>query len=159
MAAKPDKDREGVLVTNRKALRDFDILESMECGIVLQGTEVKALRDHQANMGDSFARIVKEEVFLMNMHVSPYDFGNLNNHEPTRTRKLLLHKKEIQKLAGRMSIKGLALIPLKLYLKNGKVKVLLALAKGKTAFDKRESLKRKVADREIEKAVRLHQKR
>ena len=156
MAAK--QNQEGVIITNRKALRDFEILETMECGIVLQGTEVKSLREHQGNLGDSFARIMKEEVFLFNMHISPYDFGNLNNHEPTRTRKLLLHKKEIRRLVGHISGKGVALIPLKLYFKNGIVKVQLAIGKGKTSYDKRDALRRKAAEMEVQKVVRQRQK-
>ena len=151
-------DESGAIITNRKARRDYAILDTMECGIVLQGTEVKSLREHRGNLNDSFARVLKEEVFLFNMHINPYDFGNLNNHEPTRTRKLLLHKKEIRRLAGQVSTKGTSLIPLKLYFKNGMVKVQLALAKGKTAYDKRETLKRKAADMEIQKAVRRRQK-
>ena len=154
----PKKEQEGVILTNRKALRDFAILETMECGIVLQGTEVKSLREHRGNLGDSFARVVKGELFLFNMHINPYDFGNLNNHEPTRTRKLLAHKKEISRLLGQVSTKGTSLIPLKLYFKNGRVKVWLAVAKGKTSFDKRETLKRKSAEMEIQKAVRRRQK-
>ncbi len=155
---KPNESLEGTIVTNRKAFRDFAILDSMECGIALLGTEVKSLREHKGNLADSFARVVKGEVFLLNMYINPYDFGNLNNHEPTRTRKLLLHKREIIKLVGQVGAQGLSLIPLKMYLKNGKVKVQLAIAKGKSSFDKRETLKRKVADREIERAVRVRQK-
>ena len=150
--------QEGAIVTNRKAFRDFEILDTMECGIVLQGTEVKSLREHRVNLGDSFARIVKGEMFLFNMHINPYGFGNLNNHEPLRTRKLLLHKKEIKKLIGQVTLKGTSLIPLKLYFKNGRVKVQLAIGKGKTAIDKRESLKKKAADMEVRKAVRLRAK-
>ncbi len=154
----PKKEQEGVILTNRKALRDFAILESMECGIVLHGTEVKSLREHRGNLGDSFARVVKDELFLFNMHINPYDFGNLNNHEPLRTRKLLAHKKEIRRLMGQVSTKGTSLIPLRLYFKNGRVKVQLAVGKGKTSYDKRETLKRKAADMEIAKAVRIRAK-
>ncbi len=154
-----EKKGEGVLITNRKALRDFSILESMECGIVLQGTEVKSLREHQANLNDSFARVFKDEVFLHNMHINPYSFGNIYNHEPARSRKLLLHKKEIRWLVGQTSLKGMTLIPLKLYLKNGIVKVQLAVAKAKTTIDKREDLKKKAAQMEVQRAVRSRMKR
>ncbi len=156
---KSQGSEEGVIITNRKAYRDFAILDSMECGIVLQGTEVKSLREHRVNLNDSFARIVRGELFLFNMHINPYDFGNLNNHDPTRTRKLLLHRREIERLAGDVSTKGMSLIPLKLYLKNGRVKVHLAVAKGKSTYDKRETLKRKDAQMEIQKAVRARSKR
>ena len=152
------KEDEGAIITNRKAFRDFAVLDTMECGIVLQGTEVKSLRDHRGNLGDSFARIVKNEVFLFNVHINPYDFGNLNNHEPTRTRKLLLHKREIQRLLGQVGSKGLTLVPLKLYFKNGRVKVQLAIAKGKTGVDKRQTLRRKATELEIQKELRRRQK-
>lgn len=156
---KPKESQDSAIVTNRKAFRDFEILDTMEVGIVLQGTEVKSLREHKVNLGDSFARIVKEEVFLMNMHINPYGFGNLMNHEPLRTRKLLLHKREIRKLIGQVTLKGSSLIPLKLYFKNGRVKVQLAIAKGKSDIDKRETLKRKTAEMEIQKEIRHREKR
>jgi SsrA-binding protein len=141
------------LVTNRKAPRDFIIMETFEAGIALQGTEVKSLKAHRGNLNDSFARIVGGEVFLMNMHVNPWTHGNIYNHEPTRTRKLLLHKKEILGLIGTVSAKGKVLIPLKLYLKKGIVKVKLAIAQAKSHEDKRETIKRKTAEREIRQAA------
>lgn len=146
---------EGKVITkNRKAYYDYFIEETYEAGIVLKGTEIKSIRAGKVNLKDSFAKIKDGEVFLMNMHVSPYEQGNRFNHDPTRTRKLLLHRKEINKLIGKTKEAGYALIPLKLYLKNGYCKVELALAKGKKKYDKREELKKKAAQREIERAFR-----
>ncbi|MFS8652127.1 MAG: SsrA-binding protein SmpB [Caldibacillus sp.] len=146
---------EGKVITkNRKAYHDYFIEETYEAGIVLKGTEIKSIRAGKVNLKDSFAKIKDGEVFLMNMHVSPYEQGNRFNHDPTRTRKLLLHRREINKLIGKTKEAGYALIPLKLYLKNGYCKVELALAKGKKKYDKREELKKKAAQREIERAFR-----
>ncbi len=122
--------------------------------MALQGTEVKSLREGKANLKDSFARIEKDEIFLLNCHISPYSHGNIANHDPMRTRKLLLHKREIQRLIGKIQQKGYALIPLKIYFKNEKAKVELGLAKGKKAYDKREDIKKREADREMEKAFK-----
>lgn len=150
---------EGKVITkNRKAYHDYFIEETYEAGIVLKGTEIKSIRAGKVNLKDSFAKIKDGEVFLMNMHVSPYEQGNRFNHNPTRTRKLLLHRREINKLIGKTKESGYALIPLKLYLKNGYCKVELALAKGKKKYDKREELKKKAAQREIERAFRERQK-
>jgi SsrA-binding protein len=139
---------------NRKAHFDYFILESQEAGVVLAGCEVKSIRLGKANLQDSFARVEKNEIFLYGMHITPYAQGNRYNPDPTRTRKLLLNKTEINKLSSRIHEKGLSLVPLKLYFKNGKVKIQLALAKGKTKVDKREKLKEKEANREIDRAMR-----
>ena len=146
--------KEKIVSTNRKARHDYQILETVEAGMVLRGTEVKSLRQGQANLRDSFARIEGEEVFLHNLHISPYEFGDLATQNPTRTRKLLLHKQEIRRLLGKTPQRGLTLIPLKLYFKKGLAKVELALAKGKRLYDKRQVLKRKEAEREVARALR-----
>lgn len=143
------------IITNRKARRDYQIIETFEAGIELKGTEVKSLRSKRGNLNDSFARIDNGEVFLCNLHISPYEFGNISNHNPLRTRKLLLHKSQIKKLFGQISLKGYALIPLKLYFKKGMVKVELAVGKGKTQFDKRETIKKKDALRQIQHAKKV----
>ena len=140
------------IVTNSKARRDFHILETFEAGIVLHGTEVKALRAGKGQIADAFARVEDNEVFLYNAHIDEYSHGNLNNHQPKSPRKLLLHKSEIRKLFGLASVKGNALFPLSLYWKNGKVKVALGVGKGKQQFDKREDLKRRDSDRELKRA-------
>ncbi len=145
---------EKIVSTNRRARHDYQILETCEAGMVLRGTEVKSLRQGQANLKDSFARIEGEEVFLHNLHISPYEFGELTAQNPTRTRKLLLHKQEIRRLLGKTAQRGLTLIPLKLYFKKGLAKVELALAKGKRLYDKRQVLKRKEAEREVARALR-----
>ncbi len=143
-----------VLAQNRKARHDYHVEETFEAGIVLQGTEIKSLRAGKANLKDSFARVENGEVFLHNMHISPYEQGNRYNHDPLRTRKLLLHKKEISKLIGLSKEEGYTLVPLKMYIKHGYAKVLLGVAKGKKKFDKREDLKRKEAKREIQRSVK-----
>jgi SsrA-binding protein len=150
---------EGKLVAqNRKARHDYSVEETFEAGIVLQGTEIKSIRAGRVNLKDSFARVQNGELFLHNMHISPYEQGNRYNHEPLRTRKLLLHKKEINKLLGATKEQGYSIVPLKLYLKDGFAKILIGLAKGKKNYDKREDLKKKTAKREIEKAFRERQK-
>ncbi|MCL0063289.1 SsrA-binding protein SmpB [Peptococcaceae bacterium] len=141
-----------ILIDNRKARHDYHILDTYEAGIVLKGTEVKSIRAGKANLKDSYARVEKGELFLYNMHISPYEQGNRFNHEPKRTRKLLMHKHEINRLLGRTKEKGLSLVPLKLYFKNNKVKVELALAKGKKLHDKRRALAERDAKREMERA-------
>ena len=148
------KGEDSVVVTNRKAFHDFFIEETFEAGISLRGTEVKSLREGRINLKDSFAMVDKEEIFLYNCHISPYSHGNLANHDPTRTRKLLLRRGEIQRLLGKTQQKGLTLIPLKIYFKRGWAKVELGLAKGKKLYDKRDSDAKRTAQREIEKAVR-----
>nr|WP_027717461.1 SsrA-binding protein SmpB [Desulfovirgula thermocuniculi] len=144
-----------VVTVNRRARHDYHILETYEAGIVLTGTEVKSLRAGRANLQDSYARVENGELFLYNMHISPYDQGNRFNHEPKRTRKLLMHKREIMRLLGKSREKGLTLVPLKVYFnERGKAKVELALARGKKAIDKREDIAARDARREIERALR-----
>lgn len=140
------------IVTNPKARRDFHILETFEAGIVLRGTEVKALRAGKGQIADAFARVENDEVFLYNAHIGEYSHGNLQNHEPKAVRKLLLHKSEIRKLRELAAVKGHALVPLAFYWKNGRVKVALAVGRSKARFDKREDLKRREADREMRRA-------
>jgi SsrA-binding protein len=141
------------ILNNSKARRDFHILETFEAGIVLHGTEVKALRAGKGQIRDAFARVENNEVFLHNAHIDEYSHGNLQNHEPKAARKLLLHKSEIRKLFGLAAVKGNTLVPLSFYWKNGKVKVALAVGKGKAEFDKREDLKEREADREVKRAT------
>ena len=143
-----------VIITNRKALRNYSILEKIEAGIALQGTEVKSLRIGKGNLGDSFARVEKMEVFLHNFHISPYEQGNIHNHEPLRPKKLLLHKQQIRRLWGQTSQKGFSLVPLRVYFKRGKVKVELGLARGKKLYDKREDIRKKEADAEARRALK-----
>ena len=140
------------IVTNPKARRDYHILETFEAGIVLRGTEVKALRAGKGQISDAFARVENNEVVLYNAHIDEYAFGNLQNHAPKAPRKLLLHKSEIRKLFDLASVKGNALMPLSLYWKNGKVKVALGVGKGKAQYDKREDLKKRESDRELKRA-------
>ncbi|MDF0728112.1 SsrA-binding protein SmpB [Cytobacillus sp. S13-E01] len=147
-----------VIAQNKKANHDYFIEDTYETGIVLQGTEIKSLRAGRANLKDSFARVQNGEVFLHNFHISPYEQGNRFNHDPLRTRKLLLHKKEISKLIGYTKETGYTLVPLKVYLKNGYAKLLLGLGKGKKQYDKRDDLKKKEAKRDIERAFRDRQK-
>lgn len=146
------------IAQNKKAFHDYFVEETYEAGIVLQGTEIKAIRAGRINLKDGFARISNGEVFLHNVHISPYEQGNRYNHDPLRTRKLLLHKREISKLIGETKEVGYSLIPLKVYIKNGVAKVLVGLAKGKKKYDKREDLKQKEAKRDIERAFRERQK-
>jgi len=141
------------ILKNSKARRDYHILETVEAGIVLHGTEVKALRAGLGQIRDAFAQIEEGQVWLHNAHIEEYAFVNRQNHAPKAARKLLLHKSEIRRLFGLATIKGHALVPLSLYWKNGKVKVALALAKGKVEFDKREDIKRREAERELKRAV------
>lgn len=148
-----------IIVTNRKALRDYSIIESLEAGIQLKGTEIKSIRAGGTSLADSFARLEGSEVFLYNMHISPYEFGNIYNTDPLRPRKLLLHKRQIRKLASEVSTRHLTLIPLKLYFKNGIAKIELALAKGKKQYDKREAIRRRESDRELRRIVKGRQNR
>jgi SsrA-binding protein len=144
------------LVTeNRKARHDYDILETFEAGLVLTGSEVKSLRAGRMNLKDSFARVDRGEAFLVNAHVSPYAAANRFGHEPERARKLLLHRAEIDKLAGRIQERGLTLVPLKVYFKNGRAKVLLGVGRGRRVYDKREAIKRREMEREADRAVRV----
>jgi len=153
-AAKAEKTEKGV-ATNRKAFHDYRIDERFEAGMVLQGTEVKAMREGRVNLKDSFARVDKNEVVLHNCHISPYSHGNIMNHDPLRPRVLLLHKKEIRKLIGQTQQKGLTLVPLRIYFSpRGLAKVELALAKGKKEYDRRETIKQREAGREMERAMK-----
>lgn len=145
---------EKLICNNKKAYHDFFIEEKFEAGMVLTGTEVKSLRMGRANLNDSFAQVRSGEAFLNNLHISPYEFGNRENHDPDRMRKLLLHKKEIVKLFSKIREQGYTLIPLRLYFKNGMVKAELGLAKGKKLYDKREDLKQKDHKREIAQALK-----
>ncbi|MBX5436355.1 MAG: SsrA-binding protein SmpB [Alicyclobacillaceae bacterium] len=154
--AKPDHDRS--IAQNRKAYHDYFIEETYEAGIVLTGTEIKSIRRGKVNLRDAYARVENGEVFLYHMHVSPYEQGNRFNHDPLRTRKLLLHKSEIAKLAGASREKGYALVPLRLYIKRGFCKVELALAKGKKLHDKRAAARQRDAEREIARAFRERQR-
>ena len=138
-------------IINRKANFDYQILETIETGLVLKGTEIKSIRDGRANLRDSYAIVKNNEVFLLNMHISQYKEGNIFNHEETRTRKLLLNKKEIFKLRDSVTLNGYTLIPLKIYFKNNKAKLLLGIAKGKKTYDKRETIKQRDIDREVKK--------
>ena len=142
------------IAINKKAIHDYFILERIEAGIVLLGTEVKSLREGRANLKDSYARINQGEAYLINCHISPYPCGGHFNHEPERTRKLLLKKREIKKLLGKMTEKGMTLVPTRLYFKDSRVKVEIGVAKGKKQYDKRESLRRKEEKRDIERAFK-----
>ncbi|MHB1349914.1 MAG: SsrA-binding protein SmpB [Desulfobulbaceae bacterium] len=144
-----------IVSKNKKAFHDFHIEETLEAGIMLTGPEVKSLRAGRANLKDGYAQLEGGEVFLHNVHISPYEYATHNPSDPLRVRKLLLHKREIRKLIGKLHEKGIALIPLKIYfIENGKVKVELGLARGKKLYDKRASLKEKQSDREMERAMR-----
>ncbi|MCB4205536.1 SsrA-binding protein SmpB [Deferribacterales bacterium Es71-Z0220] len=138
-----------ILAQNKKAFHDYEIIENFEAGIELKGTEVKSCKSGKVNLRDSFVKIKDGEAFLLNAHISEYEKGNISNHEPTRTRKLLLHKREINRLIGKAQEKGLTIIPLKIYLKKNLVKVEIALAKGKQAHDKRNTIKEKDLKKEI----------
>jgi len=154
MAKIEDADRE-IIARNKRARHDYAILDTWEAGIALTGTEVKSLRAGKASLGDSYGVVNEGEVFLLNLHISPYEQGNQFNHEPTRTRKLLLHRREIRRLIGAVERQGLTLVPLDLYFKKGKAKVTLALGKGKQLHDKRADERRKDDEREMARAGRV----
>jgi SsrA-binding protein len=156
MASKKKKsgNAPGVIATNRKARRDFQILDDLEAGIELRGTEVKSVRQGHVRIDEAYVQIKNGQAELLQMTIQPYDHGNIFNHEPTRPRRLLMHKQEIRRLESKINEKGLTLIPLKIYLKKGMVKVKVALCKGKDAVDKRETLKKKTADMEARRAMR-----
>ncbi len=147
---------EKLIASNKKAFHDYFVMEKIEAGIVLLGTEVKSIREGRINLKDSYAIIRDGEPVLMNCHISPYSHGNRQNHEPTRARKLLLHGTEIRKLIGKTQEKGLTLVPLRVYLTRGKVKVELGVARGKKDYDKRETERRKEVDRETRAAMKSH---
>jgi len=144
-----------VVCQNRKAYHDYHIEETVEAGIVLLGTEVKSLREGKANLKDCYVLMKGREAFLLNCHISPYSHGNILNHDPLRTRKLLMHRDEIDKLGGKAAAKGYSLIPLKIYFKDSFAKVEIGVAKGKRLFEKREAIKEREAKREIEKAMKV----
>ncbi|RVU55117.1 SsrA-binding protein SmpB [Anaerosphaera multitolerans] len=148
------KESKNTLATNRKARHDYFIESTIEAGIELKGTEVKSLRKGKANIADAYAEIKNGEVFVENMHISPYEQGNIYNVDPLRKRKLLLHKEEIRRLERDITLKGYTLIPLKLYLNRGKVKMELAVARGKKLYDKREAIAKKDSDRRIRQALK-----
>jgi len=149
-----DTDDEMIVVTNRKARHDYTILDTFEAGIVLKGTEVKSLRQGKGNLQDSYAVVRRGEVWLVGMHIGLYDHGNINNHEPRRDRKLLLHKREIRRLFGKVAEKGKTMVPLRVYFKSGIAKVEVAIAQGKRSFDKRETIKKREIERELERRFR-----
>jgi len=145
------------IAQNKKASHDYFIEETYEAGIVLQGTEIKSVRNGRVNIKDAHARIDRKgEVQLVNLHIAEYEQGNRYNHDPTRSRKLLLHRKEIDKLIGLTQQQGYALVPLKIYIKNGYAKVLIGLGRGKKKYDKREDLKRKQMKRDVDRAIKDH---
>lgn len=146
------------ITTNRKALANYEVVEKYEAGIALMGSEVKSVREGHVNLKDSYALIRNEEAFLVNCHISPYNFANQFNHEPTRTRKLLFHKHEIRRLLGKVKEKGLTLIPLRVYFKGKHIKVEMALAKGRKVWGKREEKRKKDVDREVRSAMKFHQR-
>ncbi|MCI9585488.1 MAG: SsrA-binding protein SmpB [Bacilli bacterium] len=141
-------------INNRKAKYDYQIFETIEAGIVLTGTEIKSIREGKANLKDSYAKIKNGEAIIINMHISHYDKGNIFNHDETRTRKLLLHKKEILKLNDKIRLDGFTLVPIKLYFKKNKAKLLLGIAKGKKDYDKRESIKKRDIERDIRTRIK-----
>ena len=152
---KKNDDQFKVVATNRKAYHDYFIEEKLEAGVMLQGTEVKSLRDGRVTLQDSYASVKDGEIFLHHCHISPYSHGNIMNHDPIRVRKLLLHKKEINKLMGKTQQKGFTIIPLRIYFsKRGHAKVEIGLAKGKKLYDRRESIKTREAGREVERAIK-----
>lgn len=153
--AQPPNDTPTVVVRNRKARHEYHVLETWEAGIVLQGTEVKSLRQGHANLQDAFARVDGGELWLYSLHISPYEAGNRFNHDPLRPRKLLLHRQQIRKLVGQVEQKGLTLVPLEIYFRRGVAKVNLALVRGKKLHDKREDLRRREAERELERSWKI----
>jgi len=142
------------IATNRRARFDYTILETYEAGLVLTGSEVKSLREGRANLKDAYGFVKDGEAWLIGAHISPYSFAREGGHDPERTRKLLLHKREIERIGSRLAEKGLTLVPIRLYFKDGRAKVELGLGKGKARYDKRETLKRRQADREMQRAMR-----
>ncbi|ODS30491.1 MAG: SsrA-binding protein [Candidatus Scalindua rubra] len=143
-----------IVSVNKKACFNYEIIEKIEAGISLKGTEVKSIRNRNVSIEESHAQIKNSEVFLYNLHISPYEQGNRDNHDPRRVRKLLLHRYEIKKLIGKVHQKGLSLVPLSLYIRNGKIKIELAVVRGKRLIDKREAIKKKTIEREIERIVK-----
>jgi SsrA-binding protein len=153
MATKPDSG-EKLIASNKKAFHDYFVLQKMEAGVELTGTEVKSLRDGKANLKDSYVIFKRGEAFLLGAHISPYSHGNRENHDPERTRRLLLHRREIEKLEAQVVEKGLTVVPLRLYFRGSRVKAEIAVVRGKKLYDKRETEKRREADREAAKAMK-----
>jgi len=154
MARPKDDGADTLIADNRKAFHDYHILETFEAGVALLGTEVKGIREGRANLRDSYAQVDRGEVWLHNVHINPYSHRGYVDHDPKRKRRLLLHKYEIRKLIGKTVEKGLTLVPTRLYFKNGRVKVSIALAKGKQAHDKRDAIRQREVDRETRAAVK-----
>ena len=152
---KKRKTAPGDVATNRQASFRYNLIERYECGIILTGTEVKSLRDGKANLKDSYVQVKGDQAYLLSAHISPYSHGNIQNHEPERTRKLLLHKREIEKLETQIVEKGLTIVPLRLYFRGSRVKVEIAVVRGKKQYDKRETEKRREADREAAAAMKV----
>lgn len=150
----PRPETEHLVADNRKAGHDYHLLETFEAGLVLEGTEVKAIREGRVNLRDSYCKLEQGEAYLLNVHVGPYSHGGYATHDPTRRRKLLLNKAELHKLLGRTTEKGLTIVPLRMYFKRGRVKVAVALAKGKNTVDKRETVRRREAERETRAAIK-----
>jgi SsrA-binding protein len=150
----PMNDKPSELVSNRKATYNYEILEKFEAGIVLQGTEIKSLRDHGGSLQDAYVKVIRGEMWLVGSSIAPYRFGNVHNHEDRRDRKLLMHKREIERIHSLIQEKGLTVIPLALYLKKGIVKVALACAKGKKSYDKRESIKERDDKRHMQSMMK-----
>ena len=148
------KTQQNIKIENRKAFHDYEILDRMEAGVVLVGTEVKALREGRANFKDSYARIINGELWVVNMHISSYSHGGYSNHDPLRKRKLLLHRRELRKLIGKVEERGLTLVPLKLYFKHGLAKIEVGLARGKRMHDKRQDIAKKDMDRDAQRELK-----
>ena len=155
MAAKPDSG-EKLIASNKKAFHEYFVMQKFEAGLMLTGTEVKSLRDGKAQLKDAYVIFKDDEAFLFGAHISPYSHGNLQNHDPERTRKLLLHRREIDKLKVQTTEKGLSVVPLRLYFKGSRVKAEIAIVRGKKQYDKRETEKKREADRETAAAVKQH---
>ena len=156
---KDDDPQQKPIADNRKAFHDFHILETFEAGVVLRGTEVKAIREGRVNLRDSYARPEQGEIWAYNVHISPYSHRGYAEHEPTRKRKLLLHREEIRKLIGKVTERGMTLVPTRMYFRNGRVKLAIGLAKGKKSYDKRETIRRRDAERETRAAIKERRSR
>jgi SsrA-binding protein len=154
MSSQAEETRNRTISTNRRARHEYEILETLEAGMVLRGTEVKSLRDSQVTFKDAYATVRSNEVWLLGCHINPYSHGTDANHDPERDRKLLLHRREIGRLTGKIAERGLTLVPLRLYLKNGRVKIELGLARGRKLHDKRSAIKEREVKREMDKAIR-----
>lgn len=152
-AAEPAEGKTSI-ARNPRATHDYHVMETWEAGIVLTGTEVKSLRHGKASIKEAYARLRNGEVYLEGMNITPYEQGNRHNHDPVRSRKLLLHRREIERLIGAVEQKGLTLVPLELYFRNGKAKIVIALGRGKKQHDRREDIKRRIADREVARAIK-----